>query len=39
VDYVKENLVKLQETITGKQNNLRVLLDVLQLKVSQAAAT
>ncbi|KAG0364870.1 Prefoldin-domain-containing protein [Gamsiella multidivaricata] len=44
VDFVKENLEKIQATVATKQNNLRSLVDVMQYKVQmqqqeQKAAT
>ncbi|ORY07870.1 Prefoldin-domain-containing protein [Basidiobolus meristosporus CBS 931.73] len=38
VDYLQNNLDKLQETVTGKQNNLRVLVDVMNSKISKLQA-
>ncbi|CAG8704894.1 12850_t:CDS:2, partial [Ambispora leptoticha] len=38
VDYIKKNLESLQQTITTKQNNLRVTLDVMQVKISLGSA-
>ncbi|RIB09408.1 Prefoldin subunit-domain-containing protein [Gigaspora rosea] len=39
VEFVKKNLDKLQETINTKQNNLRLTVDVMQLKISLGAAS
>ncbi|KAG9289150.1 hypothetical protein G9A89_022459 [Geosiphon pyriformis] len=38
VEFVKQNLDSLQQTITSKQNNLRVTLDVFQMKINLATA-
>jgi prefoldin alpha subunit len=35
VDFLKSNLEKLQETITAKQSQLRLVLDVIQFKFAQ----
>jgi len=37
IDFVSVNLTKLQETITGKQNNLRVLVNVMQSRITEGA--
>ncbi|KAL7750378.1 subunit of tubulin prefoldin [Sorochytrium milnesiophthora] len=36
ITYLQGNLDKLQETVSGKQNNMRVLVDVLQYKTAMA---
>ncbi|ORZ21262.1 prefoldin, alpha subunit [Absidia repens] len=35
VEYVKKNLSKLEENITGKQNNLRAIVNVMQDKIQE----
>ncbi|CAG8533936.1 5308_t:CDS:2 [Acaulospora colombiana] len=39
VEFVKNNLETLQQTITSKQNNLRITLEVMQMKISQGIAS
>ncbi|CAG8551290.1 2149_t:CDS:2 [Diversispora eburnea] len=39
VEFIKKNLDKLQQTVTSKQNNLRVTVDVIQMKLSQGVAS
>ncbi|CAH1757381.1 7738_t:CDS:2 [Entrophospora sp. SA101] len=39
VNYVKENLDKLEKTINSKQNNLKIILDIMQVKIVQSTPT
>ncbi|RHZ47325.1 hypothetical protein Glove_585g14 [Diversispora epigaea] len=39
VEFIKKNLDTLQQTVTSKQNNLRVTVEVIQKKLSQGAAS
>ncbi|CAO3647441.1 unnamed protein product [Cunninghamella echinulata] len=38
VDFVKKNLAKLEENITGKQNSLRAIVNVMQDKIQEQGA-
>ncbi|KAI9309383.1 prefoldin, alpha subunit [Cunninghamella echinulata] len=38
VDFVKKNLAKLEENITGKQNSLRAIVNVMQDKIQEQSA-
>ncbi|CAI2173920.1 16757_t:CDS:2 [Funneliformis geosporum] len=39
VEFVKKNSESLQQTITSKQNNLKMTIDVIQIKITQGAAS
>ncbi|CAG8442624.1 3352_t:CDS:2 [Funneliformis caledonium] len=39
VEFVKNNSETLQQTITSKQNNLKMTIEVIQIKITQGAAS